>query len=113
MRAPFPPCLRCLPFRTSYSASSRLYRDASYPRPSPWLPSPAILLFRSRKIEYLCKLNGGGIDGRRQIEEVGGEDNHMVRVNLGNNQEGRSNLAKNFVRAAEERSRWLIKLTED
>lgn len=24
-------------------------------------------------------------------------DNHMVRVNLGNNQEGRSNLAKNFV----------------
>lgn len=56
----------------------------------------AILLFRSRKIEYLCKLNGGGIDGRRQIEEVGREDNHMVRVNLGNNQEGRSNLAKNF-----------------
>lgn len=32
-------------------------------------------------------------DGARE----GGRDNHMVRVNLGNNQEGRSNLAKNFV----------------
>jgi len=34
---------------------------------------------------------------------VRGPDNHMVRVNLGNNQEGRFNLAKNFVGAAEKR----------
>lgn len=34
---------------------------------------------------------------RRGWNEGEGRDNHMVRVNLGNNQEGRSNLAKNFV----------------
>lgn len=36
----------------------------------------------------------------------------MVRVNLGNNQEGRSNLAKNFVyRQQKKKDRvWLIKL---
>lgn len=40
MRAPFPPCLRCLPFLTSYSASSRLYRGASYLRP--FLQTPVL-----------------------------------------------------------------------
>lgn len=82
------------------------------PSPSPRrLPSPSALFFvRSWEIEYLCKLNEGGRDGRRQISQGGmsrggeeGPDNHMVRVNLGNNQEGRSNLARNFVGAAEKR----------
>lgn len=102
MRAPFPLAFVVSPL--PHSASSRLHPGASGTPPvttnPPSFPvatfAPAILLFRSQKIEYLCKLNGGGIDGRRQIDEVGREDNHMVRVNLGNNQEGRSNLAKNF-----------------
>lgn len=43
-------------------------------------------------------------DGKSKRGE--GEDNHMVRVNLGNNQEGRSNLAKNFrTSSGRERSR--------
>jgi len=38
----------------------------------------------------------------------------MVRVNLGNNQEGRSNLAKNFVRGGGKKDRvGLIKLAEN
>lgn len=128
MRAPFSPfALVVSPLPVTHRAvraSSRLHPPrrsghsaCSYKPPS--LPVatfalPRILLFRSRKIEYLCKLNGRRdrrtTANRRRWEE---RDNHMVRVNLGNNQAGGSNLAKNFRTGQRKRrsrgGRWLIK----
>jgi len=77
MRAPslsHPRSPYSLPLR--YRASSRLHRAAvsitarsCKPSrvPPPWPSSPSVLLFRSWEIEYLCKLNEGGIDGRRRM----------------------------------------------
>lgn len=124
MRAPFPlrlplPSLSPLPC----SASSRLHRERRFvPLPllllqTPVLPrpSPAILLFRSRKIEYLCKLNGGGIDGRPgKSKRWEGRIITWFVSTWVTIRRGRSNLAKNFrMSSGRTRSRWLIKLTED